>query len=122
MIVAGRLPARNSAMAATICAGSRPTRRGTGVSTERPAGWQPEHAAAPAGMSAAKAAVPANSNPAVMIPICCMSRSSLRSLQIVVLQRQRADALAGCGEHGIAQRGRDDRDRRLADPAPDIVR
>ena len=42
----------------------------------------------------------------------------LRVSQIMVLQRQRADALAGCREDRITQRRRDDRNRGLADPAP----
>lgn len=52
MTVAGRVPERNSCMALTMSARSRPARRGTGVVTPGEAAWQPEHAAAPAGGSA----------------------------------------------------------------------
>ncbi len=56
MIVALRCPLRNSASAATIFSGSRPTRRG-GVAFSAAVGeWQPEHDVAPGGASAASAA------------------------------------------------------------------
>jgi hypothetical protein len=53
MMVPDRWPVRNACMAVTISAGARPTNRATGVSTERDAGWQPEHEDAPGGASAA---------------------------------------------------------------------
>src|SRR5262249_19418783 len=53
--VAGRLPVRNSVIAVTICAASRPLRRGTGVATPAVAGWQPLQDDAPGGASAAEA-------------------------------------------------------------------
>src|SRR5262245_43428807 len=53
--VAGRLPVRNSVIAAVICAASCPLRRGTGVATPDVAGWQPVQDDAPGGASAAEA-------------------------------------------------------------------
>src|SRR5262245_12038403 len=55
MIVVGRLPVRNSVMAVTICAASRPLRRATGDATPWVAGWQPLQDAAPGGGSADQA-------------------------------------------------------------------
>src|SRR5215468_8387438 len=52
MMVVGRLPVRNSVMAATMSLALRPLRRGTGVATDWVAGWQPLQDAAPAGGSA----------------------------------------------------------------------
>ena len=52
-----RSPERNSCIAATISAGSRPRIGGTVVSTEVLGGWQPEHENVPGGGSAAAAAV-----------------------------------------------------------------
>jgi len=50
--VADRCPERKSCMALTIAARSSPASRRTGDVTRAEAGWQPEHAAAPAGGSA----------------------------------------------------------------------
>jgi len=44
-----RAPERNSCMARTMLAWSRPARRGTGEATRGEAGWHPEHEAAPGG-------------------------------------------------------------------------
>src|SRR5262245_26887846 len=55
MMVVGRLPVRNSVMAVTICAASRPLRRATGDATPWVAGWQPLQDAAPGGGSADQA-------------------------------------------------------------------
>src|SRR6266496_2991379 len=65
MTVEGSCPDLNACMAVTMSAGLRPTSRGTVVSTNLAAGWQPEQAAAPAGASAGPAAqiVPAQGGP-----------------------------------------------------------
>src|SRR3954468_22304642 len=55
IMVAGRLPVRNSVIAVVICAASRPLRRGTEVATPAVAGWQPLQDDAPGGASAADA-------------------------------------------------------------------
>jgi hypothetical protein len=52
MTVAGRFPERKSSIALMIRAWSSPARRGTGDVSRAEVGWQPEHAAAPAGGSA----------------------------------------------------------------------
>src|SRR4029077_1595778 len=43
-----------------------------------------------------------------------------RSTEIGIHNRQRANALAGCGEDRVCHRGGDGRNGRLARPAPDI--
>src|SRR5262245_51252412 len=122
MTVVGRLPARNSAIAATISVASRPLRRGTGTPESRVAGWQPLHDDAPGGASAAKAVVTARTMAAPSRLTLRMITSpgrpagpryslSLRTSQIVIAQRQRADALAGRGENRIAEGWRDHRHR-----------
>lgn len=64
MTVAARVPERNSCMAVTMSARSRPAKRGTDVSTRGEAAWQPEQAAAPAGGSAhARAAAAIEAQP-----------------------------------------------------------
>jgi hypothetical protein len=56
MMVPERCPALNAIIAAAVSAAGLPTSRGTGVFTLAFAAWQPEHATAPAGASAADAA------------------------------------------------------------------
>lgn len=53
MTVAERLPARNACIACTMSGASSPISRGTGEATPEAAAWQPEHAAAPAGVASA---------------------------------------------------------------------
>ena len=53
MTVAGRVPARNACIACTMSGASSPISRGTGEATPEAAAWQPEHAAAPAGVASA---------------------------------------------------------------------
>ena len=62
MTVEGRVPARNSCIAFTMAAGSRPTSRGTGEATPGDAAWQPEQAPAPAGGAAEASGGHANVN------------------------------------------------------------
>src|SRR5258708_7864978 len=131
--VEGRLPDLKSCIAVTSCAASRPASRGTVVSTERAAGWQPEQELAPGGASAADAmAVDVRTMAAAAtIRVLCMADGSLHFggprgppsglPQIMVLQRQRTDALAGRGEDRVAERRRHDRHRWLAAAAPEAA-
>src|SRR5882672_5859039 len=133
--VAGRLPVRNSVMAVVICPASRPLRRGTGVATPAVAGWQPLQDDAPGGASAAKAMLLiANAAAAVknrrMWTIGSPRFSIRRTIppvrrsgvsQIVILQRQRPNTLAGCGEDRVAKRRRHHRHRLLAAAATEAA-
>src|SRR5262245_1176535 len=57
--VPGRLPERNSSIAATVSAALRPMSRGTGVVTAVLVAWQPEQADAPGGAGDAAGTAPA---------------------------------------------------------------
>src|SRR6202030_465972 len=105
--------------------------RATGVCTEALAGWHPEHELAPGGASAAvpttgKLSHSSNANPGIEPTWPPQARrlstapASARP-QILVHQRQRAHPLAGGGEDRVQHRRRRDRDRRLADAAPEIA-
>ena len=74
MTVAGRAPERKSCMARTIAARSSPASRGTGDATRVDAGWQPEHATAPAGGSAdAATAAAIEANPIAAARTLCIA-------------------------------------------------
>src|SRR3954468_12210967 len=134
--VAARLPERNSCIAATISFGSRPATGGTGEPS-RAGAWQPEQAAAPGGggvCAPAGTARPAR-RAATSADFALMDRSSGEArrrgappspssglAEVVVLQRQRADALARRREERVQHRRRRDRDGRLADAAPEAAR
>ncbi len=79
MTVAVRCRERNSCMARTIAARSSPLRRGTGDVTRADVGWQPEHAAAPAGGSAdASTAAAIKTNSIAAASVLRMAYTSVR--------------------------------------------
>src|ERR1700720_2998700 len=124
---------RKACIAVTISTAGRLTRGGIGVCTSALVAWQPEHELAPDGASAATAlAGPARDtskgNPAIgyrnTVPACTRRGAPpdpSGGLQILVHQRQRAYALAGCCEDRVKHRRGRDGDRRLADAAPEIA-
>src|SRR4029453_9578189 len=99
MTVPARCPERNSCIARTIAARSCPASRGTGDVTVAEAGGDPEHEA-----GAARGA-PRSRRP--------QPWASLHHRETVVLQRERADALAGGGEVRVQDRRRRHTDGRL---------
>src|SRR6266851_7094461 len=119
-----------------MSAGARPARRGTVVATPAPDAWQPEHEAAPGGAAGAAtaaggdnrmiAAMTRRGNRMALLSLRGRRRGGRRPVkpdrsrpgEIVVHQRERADALAGRREDGIDHRRRRHADGRLADAAP----
>src|SRR5437763_16371674 len=136
MMVPGRWPDLNAIIWLVRSAAGRPASGGTGVSTRGFAAWQPEQEAAPAGISAADAAIADASTIATTtvrrIRNMCKVRKmgaavpsgpppfcfALSHRDVVVLQRERADAFPGRLEVRVHHRRRRDADGRLADPAP----
>src|SRR5215213_3125061 len=136
--VAARWPERNSCIACTISGAGRPSMATTGEPS-RAGAWQPEHAAAPGGTGAcadadadrptriaaseARRAImrgPERGGRAATVRRRAPSGRS-RPAEVVVLERQVADALAGRGEDRVEHGRRRDRDRRLADAAPEAA-
>src|SRR5690242_21165749 len=116
MIVPGRVPPRKARISSAIRAAGRPASRGTGVSTAALAAWQPEQELAPGGAATPGASAATAQEAAITIQLPnAAARESIgkllfasRPLQIVVHQRHRTDALAGCGEDRVEHgRGRD---------------
>src|SRR5829696_1275929 len=135
--VAARWPERNSCIACMMSFASRP-RIGTTGNPSCAGAWQPEQADAPGGASvcAAAGAASATQKPARIACFAVMEAPRRRArrrwraaapedshlAEIVVLERQVADALAGRGEDRVEHGGRRHRDRRLADAAPEAAR
>src|SRR5215211_7243874 len=102
-------------MAATISSAGRPWIGGMAEPGIARTAWHPEQAVAPGGTAVsaragAAPAITASASPAAFV---------LRGAKVRILQRQGADALARRREDGVEDGGRGDRDRRLADPAPE---
>src|SRR5207244_9289745 len=120
MTVPARWPERNPCIARTIASRSRPARRTTGEVTRAEAGWQPEHAAAPGGgWPKAVGAVTAAAIEASPIAAARAFPTALDHRDAVVLERERADALAGGREVRVQHRRGGHADRRLAHAAPE---
>ena len=105
--VAGRVPARNASIAATTSAASTP---------------RAEPAAAHPAMAARAARCPwrrGSGDGATASPPAPQRRAPSCTAEVVQPQRQRANALAGRGKDRVQHRRARNRDRGLADPAPE---
>src|SRR6185369_15421746 len=99
---------------------SSPARRTTGEVTRAEAGWQPEQAAAPGGgCPEAAEAVTAAAIETSPIAAARAFATALHHRDAVVLERERADALAGRRGERVEHRRRGHADRRLAHAAPE---
>src|SRR5262249_25588282 len=137
--VLGFCPLLNASIAAVSSPAPRPRSRGTGVLALAPTGWHPEQEAAPGGGSALAAAPGVSNKPATTstrvrdmgdkrarqrrqrAATTELLLGRLHQVDLLVLERQGTDALAGRRKVGVEHGGSRHADRRLAHASPRIV-